>query len=185
MMALGLAATLAACGGEEAKKDDAADNKDEQAVDQANDNKDDDTANKDDSKDDTKEDASDDENALSDDEKAELEGFEKQTADDTLVVGTSEMSGDFYGSWSNNSYDVKVRRYIGTEGNNAYLTMVQDEGGQWLANMTVLEKEPETVKNDDGSETTTFTLKKDLKWSDGEPITADNYLFDKIGRAHV
>ena len=166
MMALGLAATLAACGGEDAKKDDAADKKDDQAVDKAEDKKDD-------------KDAAD-ENALSDDEKAELEGFEKQTADDTLVVGTSEMSGDFYGSWSNNSYDVKVRRYIGTEGNNAYLTMVQDEGGQWQANMTVLEKEPETVKNADGSETTTFTIKKDLKWSDGQPITADNYLFDML-----
>ncbi len=168
MMALGLAATLAACGGDDAKKDDAADKKDDQAVDQAEDKKDD-------------KDAKDaDENALSDDEKAELDNFDKQTADDTLVVGTSEMSGDFYGSWSNNSYDVKVRRYIGTEGNNAYLTMVQDEGGQWQANMTVLEKEPETVKNADGSETTTFTIKKDLKWSDGQPITADNYLFDML-----
>ena len=170
MMALGLAATLAACGGEEAKKDDAADKKEDQAVDQAEDKKEDDKDSKD----------SEDENALSDDEKAELDNFDKQTADDTLVVGTSEMSGDFYGSWSNNSYDVKVRRYIGTEGNNAYLTMVQDEGGQWKANMTVLEKEPETVKNADGSETTTFTIKKDLKWSDGQPITADNYLFDML-----
>ena len=150
MMALGLAATLAACGGEEAKKDDAADKKEDQAVDQAEDKKEDDKDSKD----------SEDENALSDDEKAELDNFDKQTADDTLVVGTSEMSGDFYGSWSNNSYDVKVRRYIGTEGNNAYLTMVQDEGGQWKANMTILEKEPETVKNEDGSETTTFTIKK-------------------------
>ena len=179
MMALGLAATLVACGGEDAKKDDAAEKKDDQAVDQAEDKKDD-ADNKEDSKDDAKEDSKEDENALSDDEKAELEGFENQTADDTLVVGTSEMSGDFYGTWSNNSYDVKVRRYIGTEGNNAYLTMVQDEGGQWQTNMTVLEKEPETVKNADGSETTTFTIKKDLKWSDGEPITADNYLFDML-----
>ena len=174
MMALGLAATLAACGGEEAKKDDAADKKEDQAVDQAEDKKEDDKDSKD----------SEDENALSDDEKAELDNFDKQTADDTLVVGTSEMSGDFYGSWSNNSYDVKVRRYIGTEGNNAYLTMVQDEGGQWKANMTILEKEPETVKNEDGSETTTFTIKKDLKWSDGQPITADNYLFDMLFHAY-
>ncbi len=179
MMALGLAATLVACGGEDAKKDDAAEKKDDQAVDQAEDKKDDED-NKEDSKDNAKEDSKEDENALSDDEKAELEGFENQTADDTLVVGTSEMSGDFYGTWSNNSYDVKVRRFIGTEGNNAYLTMVQDEGGQWQTNMTVLEKEPETVKNADGSETTTFTIKKDLKWSDGEPITADNYLFDML-----
>ena len=79
MMALGLAATLAACGGEEAKKDDAADKKEDQAVDQAEDKKEDDKDAKDA-----------DENALSDDEKAELDNFDKQTADDTLVVGTSE-----------------------------------------------------------------------------------------------
>ena len=181
MMALGLAATLAACGGDDAKKEDEA-KKDDQKVDQAEDKKDD-ASSDEDSKDDSSEDSDDskdegEDSDLSEDDKAELEGFENVTSDDTLVVGTSEMSGDFYGSWSNNSYDVKVRRYIGTEGNNAYLTMVQDEGGEWLANMTVLEKEPETVKNDDGSETTTFTIKKDLKWSDGEPITADNYLFD-------
>ena len=184
MMALGLAATLAACGGEDAKKDEDAKN-DDQKVDQAEDKKDDADSNED-SKDDSSEDSKDkgEDSDLSEDEKAELEGFENVTSDDTLVVGTSEMSGDFYGSWSNNSYDVKVRRYIGTEGNNAYLTMVQDEGGQWLANMTILEKEPETVKNDDGSETTTFTIKKDLKWSDGEPITADNYLFDILFHAY-
>lgn len=184
MMALGLAATLAACGGEDAKKEDDA-KKDDQKVDQAEDKKDDADSNED-SKDDSSEDSKDkgEDSDLSEDEKKELEGFENVTSDDTLVVGTSEMSGDFYGSWSNNSYDVKVRRYIGTEGNNAYLTMVQDEGGQWLANMTILEKEPETVKNDDGSETTTFTIKKDLKWSDGEPITADNYLFDILFHAY-
>ena len=164
MMALGLAATLVACGGDEAKKDDAADKKEDQAADKA-----------DDKKEDSKEGQE-----LSDDDKKALDSFEKQTADDTLVIGTSEMSGDFYPGWSNNSYDVKVRKLIGIYGNNSYDTLVQDEAGQWQYNSACLDKEPETVKNADGSETTTFTLKKDLKWSDGSPVTSDNYLFSAL-----
>ena len=179
MMALGLAATLAACGGEEAKKDGAADNKDEKAVDQAEDSKDaaedsSDDAESADSKD------NEDESDLSEEDKADLENFEKVTSDDTLVIGTSEMSGDFYPGWSNNSYDVRVRKLIGIYGNNSYETLVQDEGGMWVNNTAALEKDPETVKNDDGSETTTFTIKKDLKWSDGSPITSDDYLFGAL-----
>ena len=171
LMALGLMATLAACGG------DKANNENEPANDSANqaEDKADDSA--EDSSDESSDDSADD---AASDESAEAEDFENVTADDTLVVGTSEMSGDFYAGWTNNSYDVKVRRYIGTEGNNSYSTVVQDEGGQWVNNMTVLEKEPETVKNEDGSETTTYTIKKDLVWNDGEPITSDNYLFGSL-----
>ena len=168
MMALGLAATLAACGGDDAKKDDAADKKDDKAAEQPADKKED-------SKEDSKEGQD-----LSDDDKKALDSFEKQTSDDTLVIGTSEMSGDFYPGWSNNSYDVKVRKLIGIYGNNSYDTLVQDEAGKWQFNSACLEKEPETVKNADGSETTTFTLKKDLKWSDGSPVTSDNYLFSSL-----
>ena len=164
LMALGLMATLVACGGDNAKKDSADTSKDAPAED-----KKDDKAEGED---------------LSDKDKADLDNFQKQTADDTLVVGTSEMSGDFYQGWTNNSYDVKVRRYIGTEGNNAYATVVQDPNGEWQNNMTVLEKEPETVKNKDGSETTTFTIKKDLKFSDGHPVTADNFLFESLLNSH-
>ena len=164
MMALGLAATLAACGGDDAKKDDAADKKDDKAAEQPADKKEDSKEGQD----------------LSDDDKKALDSFEKQTSDDTLVIGTSEMSGDFYPGWSNNSYDVKVRKLIGIYGNNSYDTLVQDEAGKWQFNSACLEKEPETAKNADGSETTTFTLKKDLKWSDGSPVTSDNYLFSSL-----
>ena len=113
-----------------------------------------------------------------------VEDFENQATDDTLVVGVEDINGDFIGGWTNNKTDVKARRYMGIEGNNGYSTIVQDEGGQWVNNMTVLEKEPETVKNEDGSETTTFTIKKDLKFSDGSPITAVNYLFGPLLSSH-
>ena len=165
LMALGLAATLAACGGDNSK----------------------DTSNNDggsteETTDETATDSTEDQAGENADENADgaaEEGaadFENQTADDTLVVGVSEMNGDFVQGWTNNAHDVKARRYMGIEGNNGYSTVVQDESGQWVNNMTILEKEPETVKNDDGSETTTFTIKSDLKYSDGEPVTADDFM---------
>ena len=173
LMALGLAATLAACGGDNSK----------------------DTSNNDggsteETTDETATDSTEDQAGENADENADgaaEEGaadFENQTADDTLVVGVSEMNGDFVQGWTNNAHDVKARRYMGIEGNNGYSTVVQDESGQWVNNMTILEKEPETVKNDDGSETTTFTIKSDLKYSDGEPVTADDFIFGSLLLSH-
>ena len=118
------------------------------------------------------------------DESQDIGNFDKQTSDDTLVIGVEEINGDFVGGWTNNKTDVKARRLMGIEGNNGYSTVVQDEGGKWINNMTVLEKEPETVKNEDGSETTTYTIKKDLKFSDGTPITSANYIFGSLLQSH-
>ncbi|MCW6678469.1 ABC transporter substrate-binding protein [Anaerococcus sp. NML200574] len=165
LMALGLATTLVACGGDTAKDADKKAEDSKESTDKA-------------------ETPADGEEKAADD-KAELDSFDKQTSDDTLVVGAvQEFNGDFLQGWINNSMDVKARRYMGIEGNNGYGTVVQDEAGQWVNNMTVLKEEPKTVKNEDGSETTTFTIKKDLKWSDGQPITADNYLFDMLFHAY-
>ena len=162
-MALGLATTLVACGGDTAK--DAEEKKDDKAAEAPADNK---------------EAPAEGEETAADD-KAELESFDKQTSDDTLVVGAvQEFNGDFLQGWTNNSMDVKARRYMGIEGNNGYGTVVQDESGQWINNMTVLKEEPQIVKNEDGSETTTYKIKEDLKWSDGTPIKADDYLFGSL-----
>ena len=169
LMALGLMTTIAACGGGE-NKDQTTDTKDNQGQETQTEGE----ANQ--------------EGENAEGEVAEggesVEDFEKQTTDDTLVVGVEDINGDFIGGWTNNKTDVKARRYMGIEGNNSYSTIVQDEGGQWVNNMTVLEKEPETVENEDGSETTTFTIKKDLKFSDGEPVTAKNYLFGSLLQSH-
>ena len=37
--------------------------------------------------------------------------------------------------------------------------------------------EPEKVVNEDGTVTYTFTLRDDLKWSDGEPLTANDFVY--------
>ena len=158
LMALGLAATLVACGGD--KAEDAKDKPAEESKD-------------------NKEAPADGDQAK--DDKAELDSFDKQTADDTLVIGAvQEFNGDFLQGWTNNSMDVKARRFLGIEGNNGYGTVVQDEGGQWVNNAAVLKEDPQVVKNADGSETTTYKIKEDLKWSDGKPVTADDYLFGSL-----
>ncbi len=163
LMALGLASTLVACGGGENK-----DNK--------TDNKDADTK----TEDKTEGEAA--EGAEGEDQSAE--DFESQTSDDTLVVGLGELNGDFLGGWTNNAGDVKVRRYMGIEGNNGYQTVVQDEGGEWVNNKTILAEDPKSEDNADGSKTVTFKLKEGLKWSDGEPVTADDYLFGSLLHTH-
>lgn len=163
LMALGLASTLVACGGGE-NKDDKTDNKDADTK----------------TEDKTEGEAA--EGTEGEDQSAE--DFESQTADDTLVVGTSELSGDFLSGWTESAYDVKVRKYIGTQGNNGYQTVVQDEGGKWVNNKAVLAEDPKSEENADGSKTVTFKLKDGLKWSDGEPVTADDYLFGSLLHTH-
>ena len=105
------------------------------------------------------------------------EDFDKQTSDDTIVMGVDSLNGDFIQGYANDGNDVKVRRFMGIEGNNGYDCYVQDEEGKFKTNTAALEKDPEVKINEDGSRTTTYTIKKDLKWSDGEPITADDYIF--------
>ena len=163
LMALGLASTLVACGGGE-NKDDKTDNKDADTK----------------TEDKTEGEAA--EGTEGEDQSAE--DFESQTADDTLVVGLGELNGDFLGGWTNNAGDVKVRRYMGIEGNNGYQTVVQDEGGEWVNNKAVLAEDPKSEDNEDGSKTVTFKLKDGLKWSDGEPVTADDYLFASLLHTH-
>ena len=163
LMALGLASTLVACGGGE-NKDDKTDNKDADTK----------------TEDKTEGEAA--EGTEGEDQSAE--DFESQTADDTLVVGTSELSGDFLSGWTESAYDVKVRKYIGTQGNNGYQTVVQDEGGKWVNNKAVLAEDPKSEENADGSKTVTFKLKDGLKWSDSEPVTADDYLFGSLLHTH-
>ena len=163
LMALGLASTLVACGGGE-NKDDKTDNKDADTK----------------TEDKTEGEAA--EGTEGEDQSAE--DFESQTADDTLVVGLGELNGDFLGGWTNNAGDVKVRKYMGIEGNNGYQTVVQDEGGEWVNNKAVLAEDPKSEDNEDGSKTFTFKLKDGLKWSDGEPVTADDYLFGSLLHTH-
>lgn len=159
VMALGLSLTLASCGGSDT--DSVNPSEDVQTSKESTDESTD----------------SQEENDLDQDAKEDLDNFESQTSNDTLVVGVGSMNGDFIQGFGNDANDVKTRRLLGIEGNNGFTTYVQDENGQWQWNKAVLAEEPTSVNNDDGSMTVTFKLKDDVKWSDGEPLTADDFLF--------
>lgn len=183
LMALGLATSLAACSGgdntekqEDVKKEESQSSEETTNEETDNSESTDESTDTDENSDDENKDEEDKE-GMSDDDQKEIADFDNVTADDTLVIGTSPMNGDFFEGWANNSYDVIVRQLIGTQGTNAYNTAVVDDAGQWQDNMTVLAEDPKEVENEDGSKTITYKLNEDLKWSDGEPVTADDYLF--------
>jgi peptide/nickel transport system substrate-binding protein len=106
----------------------------------------------------------------------DLKNFKTQTSDDTLVIGVPSLSGDFVAGYTNSSYDVCVRELIGI-GRTGYATYASNEDGEFVWNPTILKEEPEIKENEDGSKTVTYKLKEDLKWSDGENVTADDYMF--------
>ena len=51
----------------------------------------------------------------------------------------------------------------------------KDESGKLVITPDCATELPEGVANDDGTITYTYTLKDDLKWSDGEPLTAGDF----------
>ena len=175
LMALGIVTTLTACGGSTDSATSTDSNEDKKAEKNADDKED----KKEDDK--TAENTDGDEHAKNTEE---LENFEAQTSDDTLVIGSSEFSGDFLAGWQNSANDVVIRKLLGIEGSNGFNTMIVDENGEWLANSAVLEGEPETTDNKDGSRTFTFKIKPGLKWSDGEELTADDYIFSSLLFTH-
>ena len=48
--------------------------------------------------------------------------------------------------------------------------------GSYAWNMMAVAEEPTHVKNEDGTLTYTIKIRDDMKFSDGTPITAKNYL---------
>lgn len=106
----------------------------------------------------------------------------EKAADDTLVVGTTDLNGDFINGFTNSSYDVYGRRLMGLYG-NYYATYITDEGGEFQLDTSAMAKDPEIKTNDDGSKTYRFFLKDGLLWSDGQPITAKDYVFANLFEA--
>lgn len=94
-----------------------------------------------------------------------------------LVVDTQLFSGDFFsGAFSNSSYDAYVIKLT-----NATATVTQDANGKLLINKGVVTNDKlEKTTDADGNTVVTWNLRKDLKWSDGTPITAKDYVFNNL-----
>lgn len=95
----------------------------------------------------------------------------------TLVIGnSSENSGDYTPYWTNNGGDYDTFLACFSQPG----TIEMRRNGQYDYNMTILAEEPTVTENEDGSQTYTFKLKEGLKWSNGDPITAKEYVLTPL-----
>ena len=98
-------------------------------------------------------------------------------ADNTLVVGSvTRMSGDFFaGLFSNNTADNDVRLML-----HDGATVAWTGNGTYSVNANVVLNTQ--IVNDvvSGDATYTFTIRNDMKFSDGSSITAKDYVFSVL-----
>ena len=111
-------------------------------------------------------------------------GGSNETSNNTLVVGSPAITGNFIGGFGSSAYDVWVRNLI-----NGYSTYATTPEGQVVLNETVVEDlvvtpssrtvgtgvDAKTVTD----KTYTFTLDDELVWNDEDntPITAKDFVF--------
>ncbi|MCR4832306.1 MAG: hypothetical protein K5900_01930 [Butyrivibrio sp.] len=99
--------------------------------------------------------------------------------DNSIILGSStDLSGKFryavFGASNPGSSDLDIQNLsLGLE------TVVTTKEGGYQVNETVVKDFAET-DNEDGSKTYTITIADDLKFSDGSPITAKNYLYQAL-----
>lgn len=103
-------------------------------------------------------------------------GSDKNTL---TVAAPSKQPGDFIAGFSNDSFDKDVRNLIGAYGTH----YVDPETAELKIDPSVVEN-VEVTEHDSGDKTYTYTIKKGLKYSDGEEITADDFIFSFLFRAH-
>jgi peptide/nickel transport system substrate-binding protein len=89
-----------------------------------------------------------------------------------IIYGSdTELSGDLGNAWwTNNATDAAVRRMI-----DDYWTVVTNQSGEFVLNETVCDG-VESAANDDGSKTFTIKVKQGLKFNNGDPIDASNFV---------
>ena len=88
-----------------------------------------------------------------------------------IIIGDqTETSGDYTPMWTNNASDYSVYKMV-----TGLATATTDADGKWIYDDNVV-KNVEETKNDDGTETWTYTINDGLVFSDGTPITAENYV---------
>ena len=100
--------------------------------------------------------------------------------DNSVILGShTELTGMFrdaaFGKSAGGSADLAIERLT-----SGYSTVVTDMGGSFVwADSNILRSHSEQ-KNADGTKTFTMTIADDLKFSDGTPIRAENYLIGLV-----
>ncbi len=102
---------------------------------------------------------------------------EDQGAETIKIAVPADMDGSFVSGYDNSAYDRYVLDLIWDYG----VFYVDRDTGEYKDNPTVLDNvETEDL---DGDKKYTFTIKEGLKWSDGEPVTAKDYVFSLLFRS--
>lgn len=103
-----------------------------------------------------------------------LAGCGGKKASGQIIVGsTTTVDADMMDGWSNAAQNGAIKQLI----HEGYSTLQWTIDGEYVPNMNILAKDVEAQDNDDGSRTYTITLKKDLKYNNGDPIGAKDYVF--------
>lgn len=103
---------------------------------------------------------------------ATLAGCGGSTAADTLIVGSGTLTGNFIHGFGTNTYDGWVKTIL----HEHYSTYVVTDTGEVILN-TIVVKDLGISVDAVGNKTYTFEIHEDLKWSNGNPITARDYVF--------
>ena len=104
---------------------------------------------------------------------AAAEGGEQSSASKNQIIygSTTELSGDLGNAWwTNNASDKLVRGLI-----DDYSVIVSNQTGEFVENASVCESVT-SEENEDGTKTFTVKIKEGLKFNNGDPIDASNYV---------
>ena len=96
---------------------------------------------------------------------------EDSTKENTLIVGSPTLNGDFIDDFGNSAYDNWVKTML-MEYNG---TVEVANNGELVVNPMVVASS-ETAVDEAGNKTYTWKICDDLKWSDGSAITASDYV---------
>ena len=96
---------------------------------------------------------------------------EASTKENTLIVGSPTLNGDFINDFGNSAYDNWVKLLMMEYTN----TMDVAVNGEIVENPMVVTGK-EVTEDEAGNKTYTWKLCDDLKWSDGSQITAQDYV---------
>jgi len=94
----------------------------------------------------------------------------------TLTVIVNLVDSNILGGWSNAVGNAQMRDLVG----NYASPIAYTQGAEFIINNVVAKSVEGPVKNDDDSRTWTITINEGLKFSDGTPITAENYVFNYL-----
>lgn len=111
-------------------------------------------------------------------ETAESTGDKAGDKLDTLTVGTPDMNGDFIEGFGNSAYDAAIKNLL----HNYTNLVVVDPAGEYVVNESAV-KEYTAELDENGNKVYTWTLNEGLLWSDGSPLTAQDYVFAMLYQA--